>query len=167
MVASDFPFRSVIGVEISPELVKVAKENAQVIARNLPERTPITVVNANALDYALPEGNLLIFLYNPFGEDVITRFLTNIETALLKRDSSIWVVYTNPVWDHIFDTSSMLSRINAESIPYDPGEIGVDPGSSEVVIIWQDAKSASVNAPKGVDRGIEVTHFGFRAELAD
>ena len=167
MVASDFPFRSVIGVEISPELVKVAKENAQVIARNLPERTPITVVNANALDYALPEGNLLIFLYNPFGEDVITRFLTNIETALLKRDSSIWVVYTNPVWDHIFDTSSMLSRIYAEYVPCDPGEIGFGLDSSEVVIIWQDAKSASVNVPKGVDRGIVVTKFGFRAELAD
>jgi SAM-dependent methyltransferase len=186
VLASEFPFRSVIGVEISPELVKVAKENAQVIARNLPERTPITVVNGNALDYALPEGNLIVFLYNPFGEDVIARLLTNIETALLKRDSSIWVVYINPVWGHIFDTSSTLSRIYAESIPYDPGEIGFDSPrrraadilriilrepskrpDSEVVIIWQDAKSASVNVPKGVDRGIVVTNFGMRAELAD
>ena len=167
VVASEFPFRSVIGVEISPVLVKVAKENAQVIARNLPERTPITVVNRDALDYALPEGNLIIFLYNPFGEDLITRLLTNIETALLKGDSSIWVVYSNPVWGHIFDTSSTLSRIYAESIPYDPGEIGFGQGSSDVVIIWQDAKSASVNVPKGVDREIVVTVFGLRAELAD
>jgi hypothetical protein len=53
---------------------------------------------------------------------VITRLLTNIETALLERDSSIWVVYTNPVWGDIFYTSSMLSRIYAESIPYDPGK---------------------------------------------
>ena len=67
-MASEFPFRSVIGVEICPERVKVAKENAQVIARNIPDRTPITVVNGNALDYAIPEGNnLIIFLYNPFG----------------------------------------------------------------------------------------------------
>jgi hypothetical protein len=166
VVASEFPFRVVIGVEISPELAKVAEENARVIARNFPERTPITVVNGNALDYALPEGNLIIFLYNPFGEDLITRLLTNIETALLKRDSSIWVVYTNPVWGHIFDTSSTLSRIYAESIPYDPGEIGFGPDSSEVVIIWQDAKSASVNASSRIGRGIVVTN-GQRAELAE
>jgi SAM-dependent methyltransferase len=166
VVASEFPFRSVMGVEICPELVKVAKENAQVIARNLPDRTPITVVNTNALDYALPECNLIIFLYNPFGEDLITRLLTNIETGPLKGDSSIRVIYSNPVWGHIFDTSSTLSRIYAESIPYDPGEIGFGRDSSEVVIIWQDTKSASVNAPKGVDRRIVVTNFGYRAELA-
>jgi SAM-dependent methyltransferase len=167
VVASEFPFRSVIGVEICPELVKVAKENAQVIARNLPEQTPITVIDGNALDYALPEGNLIVFLYNPFGEYLITRLLTRIETALPKKGSSIWVVYINPVWGHIFDTSPTLSRIYAESIPYDPGEIGFGPDSSDVVIIWQDAKSASVNTPKGVDRGIVVTDFGRRAELAD
>jgi SAM-dependent methyltransferase len=167
VVASEFPFRSVIGVEICPELVKVAKENAQVIGRKLPERTPITVVNGNALDYALPEGDLIIFLYNPFEKEVITGLLTNIETALLKRDSSIWVVYINPVCGHIIDTSSKLSRIYAESIPYDPGEIEFAADSSDAVIIWQDAKSASANVPKGVDRGIVVTNFGFHAEFAD
>jgi SAM-dependent methyltransferase len=166
VVASEFPFRSVIGVEISPELAKVAKENARVIARNFPERTPIAVVNGDALDYALPEGNLIAFLYNPFGEDLITRLLTNIETALLTRDSSIWVVYTNPVWGHILDRSSTLTRIYAESVPYDPGEIGFGPDSSEVVVIWQDAKNAPVNASSGLDRGIVVIN-GQRAEFAD
>jgi SAM-dependent methyltransferase len=167
MVASEFPFRSVIGVEISRELVRVAKKNAQVMGQNLPEQTPITVVNGNALDYALPEGNLIVFLYNPFGEYLIRGLLTKIETALLKKDSSIWVVYINPVWGHLFDTSPALSRIYAESVPYDPREIGFGPDSSDVVIIWQDAKSASVNASKGADRGIVVTDFGRRAELAD
>jgi SAM-dependent methyltransferase len=167
VVASEFPFRSVIGVEISLELVRVAKKNAQVMGQNLPEQTPITVVNGNALDYALPEGNLIVFLYNPFGEYLIRGLLTKIETALLKKDSSIWVVYINPVWGHLFDTSPALSRIYAESVPYDPREIGFGPDSSDVVIIWQDAKSASVNASKGADRGIVVTDFGRRAELAD
>jgi len=148
VVASEFPFPSIIGVEICPELVKIAEENAQVIRRNLPERTPITVVEGNALDYALPEGNLIIFLYNPFGEDIVTRLLTNIETTLLKRDSSVWIVYANPEWGHVFDKSSALSRIYSECIPFEPGEIGFGPDSSEVVSIWQDAKSASVNVHK-------------------
>lgn len=167
VVASEFPFRSVIGVEISPELADVAKENSQVIARNFCERPPIDVVNDDALDYVLPEGNLIIFLYNPFGEALITRLLTNIETALLKRDRSIWIVYVNPVYGHIFDASSMLSRIYAESIPYDPEEMGFGPDDSEVVIMWQDTQSVSIHASKGVDRPIVVTKSGWRAEFAD
>ena len=166
VVASEFPFRSVIGVEISPELAKLAEENAQVIGRNFPERTPITVVNGDALDYALPEGNLIIYLYNPFGQELIIRLLTNIETALLKRDSSIWVVYTNPVWGHILDRSSTLNRVYAESVPYDPAEIGFGPDPSELVIIWQGAKNALVNASGGLDREIVVIN-GQRAEFAD
>jgi SAM-dependent methyltransferase len=167
VVASEFPFRSVIGVEITPELAKVAQDNACVIAENWPERPPITVVNGNALDYELPESNLVIFLYNPFGEDLITMLLTNIETALEKGDNRIWIVYINPVWGHIFDTSSVLSRIYAESISYDPAEVGYGPDSSDVVAIWQDAKSAPVTNSDRADREIVMTNFGLRAELAD
>jgi SAM-dependent methyltransferase len=166
VVASEFPFRSLIGVELSPELARIASENVQVMTRKFPERTPITIVNTNALDYVLPEGPLIIFLYNPFGEDVVTSLLAKIETAL-KDDRSIWVVYSNPVCGHIFDTSSALSRIYADSIPYDSDEIGSGPDASEVVIIWQDAKSASVKVPKGAGRAVTVTNFGWRAELVD
>ena len=117
--------------------------------------------------YFMPQCRSMIFLYNPFGEYLIRRLLTKMEIALLEKDSSIWVVYINPVWGNIFDTSPELSRIYAESVPYDPRKIGFGPDSSDVVIIWQDAKSASVNASKGADRGIVVTGSGRRAELAD
>jgi len=167
VVASEFPFRSVIGVEISPELVQLAEKNAQVIARNHPERTPITVVGGDASNYPLPEGNLIVFLYNPFEKEVITELLKNIETALADRDSSVWIVYANPVCGHIFDTSSTLCRIYAESISYDSGEIPFSLDSSDVVVIWQDVKSASGAASEGAGRPIVVTKFGLRAELAD
>src|SRR5271154_1163699 len=45
VVASEFPFRSIIGVELSPELAELAEENSQVVARNFSKRPPITIVN--------------------------------------------------------------------------------------------------------------------------
>lgn len=151
VVASEFPLRSIIGVEICPELANVAKKNAQVIARNFPRRTPISVVDGNALDYTLPEGNLIIFLYNPFGERMISRLLENIENAVLKNDNSIWVIYTNPVCGYVFDRSSALSRILSETIPYDRSELGFGPDSSEVVSIWQGTKNAPSEVPESAD----------------
>ncbi|MEB3980324.1 class I SAM-dependent methyltransferase [Mycobacterium sp. 663a-19] len=167
VVASEFPFGSIVGVEISPELAEVASENALVVRRNHPQRTPISVVEGDVLDYALPPGNLVIFLFNPFEKVLITQLLNKIEAALQERDSSIYVVYINPVCGHIFDGSSMLSRIYAESLPYDPAEIGTGPDSSDTVIIWQDRKNPRVSAREGVDRRIVVTTFGMRAELVD
>ncbi|BBY06259.1 hypothetical protein MNVI_15770 [Mycobacterium noviomagense] len=154
-------------MEITPELAKVAQENARVIAQNWPQRPPITVVNGDALDYELPGGKLVIFLYNPFGEDLVTKLLARIESALRTGPSNIWVVYINPVWGNIFDSSPTLSRIYAESIPYDPAEIGFGPDSSDLVVIWQDAKSTPVTDSESVDRQIVMTNFGLRAELAD
>lgn len=167
VVASEFPFRSIIGVEISPELAKVADENALVIARDFPERTPITVVHGDALNYVLPEGNLIVFLYNPFEADAITGLLTRIQTALSERGGSIWVIYINPVWGHIFDTSSALSRIYADCIPYDAGELGYGPDSSDVVVIWQDTENAPGDIPERARRRIVVTNLGYRAELSE
>jgi hypothetical protein len=89
--------------------------------------------------------------------------LVKIETALLKQVASIWVVYINPVWGHVFDASPTLSRVYAESVPHDPREIGFGPDSSDVVVIWQDVKRAPVDAAEGADRGIVVTDFGRRA----
>jgi SAM-dependent methyltransferase len=166
-VASEFPFRSIVGVEISPEVAKLAQENAWIVARNFPKRTDITVVNGDAVHYDLREGNLVIFLYNPFGKDLIRRVMANIESSLLTGNRKIYIIYYNPVWGAIFDASSMLTRIYAESIPYAIEENGFGPDSSDVIAIWKDAKSGPTNMPRGADREIVVTKRGLRVELAD
>jgi SAM-dependent methyltransferase len=167
VVASEFPFRAVVGVELSPELAKVAADNAEVIARNFPDRTSISVVNQNVLDYVFPDGDLVVFLYNPFGEEVIAGLLRNIENILQARDSSVWIVYANPVYGHVLDGSVNLTRVRAESIAYDSAEIGFGPNSSDVVIVWQDAASAVVDASRRVDARILVTESGWHTELVD
>jgi SAM-dependent methyltransferase len=167
VLASEFPFRSITGVELTPELAKTAAENARVIARDFPDRTPITVAQGNALDYALPDGRLVIFLFNPFEADVVADLLAKIETALVTRGNSICVIYVNPVCSTIFDASTMLTRTYAEAIPSEPGDTGSNPYTYETVVIWQDAKTAGANAPDGVDRRIVVTTAGLRAEFAE
>jgi SAM-dependent methyltransferase len=166
VVASEFPFREIIGVEISPEVAGLAHTNAQTMARNFPHRTRITIVNADAANFQLPEGDLVIFLYNPFGEELMTKLLSNIEHALANESRKIYIIYYNPVWGRIFDESSLLRRVHAKSVPYDSVEIGSGPDSSDVVVIWQDVESAPASSPKGADRKIVVTRSGLRAELA-
>jgi SAM-dependent methyltransferase len=166
VVASEFPFRSIIGVEISTEVARVAEQNALVIARQYPDRTPIVVINGDAVNRELPAGDVVIYLYHPFGEHLVKDLLKRVESALSTETRTIRIVYYNPVWGAIFDGSPGLKRVFAETIPYDPSEISYGPDDSDVVVIWQDSGSGPADVPKGASRRILVPDPGTHAELA-
>ncbi|MDP7420063.1 MAG: hypothetical protein QF483_09280 [Gammaproteobacteria bacterium] len=78
-VAAEFPFKKVIGVEISQALHRVAETNlAKFRGKTSSE---IELWRGNALDYELPSGNLVLHLYHPFGPDVLKLVLEHIQRA--------------------------------------------------------------------------------------
>ena len=61
---------------------KIARRNAAVMAKAHPDRTRINVVTADAVEYRLPDGPLVVFLYNAFGQPLIGRLLHNSDASL-------------------------------------------------------------------------------------
>lgn len=166
IVASEFGFRAIVGIELSPELAAIAESNAAIVARKHPDRTPITIVTGDALDVRhLPGGDLVIYLYNPFGRDLIERLRRNVEKLVRGGDRTVYVVYYNPVFGEVFDGSPSLRRIFAETYPYDATELGYGLDSADTVIIWQDSAHAPADVPSGVARPIVVKQDGWHAEL--
>lgn len=145
----------------------IAERNAHIVAQEHPERAPITVITGDALDIQnLPSGDLVLYLYNPFGQDLTERFLKNIEYALEQEKRAIYVVYYNPVWGQVFDRSPLLRRISATDTPCDAGEMDYGPDSSDVVIIWQDSDNAPSDVPIEASRSIVLTKSGFHTKLS-
>jgi SAM-dependent methyltransferase len=138
LVATEFGFAAITGVELSPTLARVARRNADVFSRAHPDRIPIAVVTGDALEYELPSGKLVIFLYNTFQRSLIAQLLSRIESSLQAISRDLYIIYYTPVWADVFDASSALERRFAADIPYDPSEIGYGPGESEVVVVWQN-----------------------------
>lgn len=168
IVASEFGFRSIVGIEISPELARIAERNAASVAARYPDRTAITVVTGDALDIRhLPGGDLVVYIYNPFGVDLVDRLRRNVEQILGAGDRTVYVVYYNPVWGRVFDESPLLSRISAATLPYDATESGYGPDSADTVIVWQDRRHAPGDVPAETARRIVVKKNGWHAELAD
>ncbi|GAC1425182.1 MAG: hypothetical protein NVSMB5_19460 [Candidatus Velthaea sp.] len=164
-VASELPFRAVIGIELSATVARMAEANMQIVRRNFPGRPPITVVAGDAVEYPFPASPLAIFLYNPFGEAPIARLRARIEEALETSDRPITVVYYNPVWGAVFDASPRLCRAHAVSFPYDESEIGFGPDSGDTVVIWTDRVHSSGAVSAEAARPIVVTVPDWRAEL--
>ena len=138
LVATEFDFRAITGIEFSRPLAWIARRNAARFARAHPHRTGIEVVTGDALDYELPKDRLVVFLYNPFGRPLIARLLANIEISLRENPRELYIVYYNPIWADVFDASARLERRYAARLPFDPGEIGFGQDTSDTVVIWQN-----------------------------
>jgi SAM-dependent methyltransferase len=136
LVASEFPFRDIIGVDLSSPLAQVARRNASIIANRFPARTSVRVAVGDASNYPLPPGNLVIFLYHPFHAELIANVVAGVEAALASEARSIYVIYYNPIAGHCFDASQQLRRHFAKMIPYADEELGYGPDREDPIVIW-------------------------------
>ena len=91
--AAKRPYRQIVGVEISPALVEVAKENRAAYRGELVCRD-IRLVRADAGHFTFPRGNLVVYLYNPFSAEVLAPMLDRL-SADRRRD--VVLVYHTPV----------------------------------------------------------------------
>lgn len=80
-------FGDVVGVELSPELVRVAQANAAKAGRS------IRFLCADARTYDLPAGRTLVYLFNPFDAATLRAFLAR--NAAHFRESGSVIAYVD------------------------------------------------------------------------
>ena len=90
LIAARFPFRRLLGVDYSAELCAIARANLAT-QPGATERT--TILTQDAATLVFPETPLLIFLYDPFLEKVLKRFLANLERQLRRSPRETYVLY--------------------------------------------------------------------------
>jgi SAM-dependent methyltransferase len=84
LLASQIPFRKLIGVELSAELARIAQTNVdrwQSARRMGGSRSTIHVLHQDALQFCWPRTSLLVFLYNPFACELVEQLLERLEGA--------------------------------------------------------------------------------------
>ncbi|NOT28324.1 MAG: class I SAM-dependent methyltransferase [Acidobacteria bacterium] len=75
LVASEFPFERVVGVEMAPHLAEIARRNAAIVSRGGVQQAPIEVEVGDATTAEAPAVRVVYFLYNPFDAVLIERVL--------------------------------------------------------------------------------------------
>ena len=91
ILAAKQEFKNVIGVEFSPELAAIARQNIQQVG------VAAEIVEGDASEFRFPEGNLLIYMYNPFGKSVMRAVIANLLDWRTRHQSQAFLVYINPV----------------------------------------------------------------------
>jgi len=111
LMASDYPFRCILGVELLPSLNEIAQQNLAQYNSESQKCFAMESICADATTFTLPEGALVIYLFNPFPESGLRRALANLAESLNQHSRPIYVVYHNPQLQAVLHENSSLKRI--------------------------------------------------------
>ncbi len=110
LLASQYPFHTVIGIELSKDLHEVAVKNLKRYRNTRRSQQPIQLVCADILHFDFPPGDKLIFLFNPFGAKMVWSLLEKLRESIETDNSNAVVVYFNDVHADVFEQTSWLCR---------------------------------------------------------
>jgi len=103
VLAAEYGFRRVIGVELAPQLHDIARRNVAAFRARRPLAPPIDLYCGDAVNLPLPAGDLMLFFFNPFGKAVLAKVAGSIARALREEARQVVVAYRNPLHAEVFD----------------------------------------------------------------
>ena len=94
LLASQMPFRRIVGVELHPMLAANLRENVDrwQQTRITP---PIRIHEADAMTLRMPAGPCCLFLFNPFDLVLMDRFLERLTKQFAGREQDLDLIYIN------------------------------------------------------------------------
>ncbi len=114
MLASQYPFKQIVGVEVSPALHEIARDNLAHWRSNARPRSPdIRLVRADATEWDPPAGDLVLFLYNPFSEAALRRLIARIVKPL---GPEIVLLYHTPVESQALDDARCVADLSCGKV---------------------------------------------------
>ncbi|MGC2023066.1 MAG: class I SAM-dependent methyltransferase [Candidatus Sulfotelmatobacter sp.] len=113
LMASDYPFRHIVGVELLPALHQVALENLRKYRSESQKCFALESICADATEFAFPAEPMVLYLFNPFTQSGLRRMMANLEQSLRAHPREVYVLYHNPLLEHVLSGSCGWRRLHA------------------------------------------------------
>ncbi len=111
LMASSYPFRRIIGVELLEELNAIALENIARYRSAEQKCFNIEAKSGDASRFEFPAEPTVLYLFNPFPRHVWREVLANLHRSLLAAPRQVYVIYHNPVHEDILEAQSWLHQL--------------------------------------------------------
>lgn len=142
LVASEFPFKKIVGIELSEHLHSVAEKNVQRYKPSTQQCAAFDLHCMDALDYEHRDEPFVLYLFDPFDREILGKVIANLETSLRAKPREGYVVYVYPQYEDLLNNSSVLRQVKLGGPKWQP---------------WSQYVVYSVSAPPREDdrEGIE------------
>ena len=94
LLAAEYGFQKVIGVEISQELCEVARRNAKIMGYE----SQIHPVVSDVSTFVIDADQNVLYLYDPFDVVILRRILEQLSASLKKSPRTVWLIYNAPTY---------------------------------------------------------------------
>lgn len=109
-VMLEFPFSHVDGVEIAPQIVKIAQSNFEKL-KVPPERCKIFQMDASRFKEFDPYN--YFYFYNPFSSEIMDSVVQNIVASIQQTPRKVLIIYTNPKYEHTILSRDIFAKIGS------------------------------------------------------
>jgi SAM-dependent methyltransferase len=111
LMAAEYPFRRILGIELLPELHWVAKENIAKYKSDSQQCFAIDCLLGDACEFVFPAEPTVLYLFNPLPESGLVRVIRNLEDSLREHRRPVFVLYHTPLLEHVLTRSTAFRRI--------------------------------------------------------
>lgn len=122
LIASEFGFKRIIGIEYCADLNRIAAENLRRHFKAA-RRDSIELITSDAATVALPEDPLVLYLFNPFSRAVMSRVVQNATDSFRQNPRRIVVVYFTPYDADLWEATGFLKRLKDSPALFDTGTV--------------------------------------------
>ena len=111
LMASEYPFRRIVGVELLPELNSLAQKNIAAFKSDAQRCFALESVCSDAREYEFPAEPLLVYLFNPLLETGLRQVVANLERWFEELPRAVVVLYHNALLENVIAASPMFKKI--------------------------------------------------------
>jgi SAM-dependent methyltransferase len=111
LMASDYCFRRIVGVELLPALHQTAQENLGRYHNESQKCFAVESICADATEFPFSAEPTVLYLFNPFPESGLRRMIANLEQSLHAHPRGVYVLYHNPLLEYVLSESAALEKI--------------------------------------------------------
>lgn len=145
LLAAEFPFRAVIGVELNPTLARIGRRNLALWRTAGRACAPMRMVCRDAVEYKPPAGPCVVFLFNPFGAPVMQKLLKAWSKNFVGREGQLDILYVNNEQENVLRGQAGFVRLFAGEVRRSRADAIADhkilanqPDGEYAVTNWED-----------------------------
>lgn len=116
LIAAEYGFQKIIGIELSPNLYQISKKNVNTFLQKRSITAEIDILNIDALDYNYTDNEAIFFLYNPFDEHILKQIVLNIKSSLNRNKRDIKIIYANSIHRKVIEENLKIVKTERISI---------------------------------------------------
>lgn len=111
LMASDYSFKKIIGVEFMPDLHRAAQTNIADYSNARQRCRQIETLCMDARDFQFPLEPLVVYLFNPFSESTFAHVLQNLRQSVEQAPRTVYIAYRFKEFENLLARADWLEKV--------------------------------------------------------